>query len=179
MKVWGPLEGSKHRKRKRDGSRPCPALQHFDHLLLSACRLACGVVCCAARLAGLGTRVSLLQCFWSSVKCDLARLRYSAHLQASLQRPGDHYCPNFRTAAHANLPPVHPWPTRVGRASLLLPESISSAPSLSRYLCCHVSSQASIAWERALASYPAASDNVSAPGRRCGSGLPVHLDPLR
>jgi hypothetical protein len=44
----------------------------------------------------------------------------------------------------------------------------------------HERSQASIAWECALAPYPAAaSDNVSALGRQRGSGPPVHLNPLR
>jgi hypothetical protein len=43
MEAWGPPDGSEHRKRMRGGSRPCPPLQHFENLLLSACRLVCGV----------------------------------------------------------------------------------------------------------------------------------------
>jgi hypothetical protein len=41
-------------------------------------------------------------------------------------------------------------------------------PSRNLYLCCHVPSQVLVAWECALAPYPAA-DNVSARGRRQGS----------
>jgi hypothetical protein len=53
-------------------------------------------------------------------------------------------------------------------------ESLPSAPSLHRSLCCHVRSQALVAWECALAPYPAA-DNVSARRRRRGSGPAEHL----
>jgi hypothetical protein len=59
-----------------------------------------------------------------------------------------------------------------------LPASLPSAPSLNRHLCCHVRSQASVAWECDLAPYPAFG-NGSACSRRCGSGPPVHLHPLR
>jgi hypothetical protein len=45
-------------------------------------------------------------------------------------------------------------------------------------VCCHVRSQAPVAWERALTPY-AASQKVSARGRRCGSGPPVHFNRLR
>jgi hypothetical protein len=75
------------------------------------------------------------------------------------------------------MQPDHPWPKRVRRASLLLPESLPSATPLNRYLCCHVRSQTSVAWERALAPY-LASDNVSARGRRRGPGPPEHPNPL-
>jgi hypothetical protein len=57
-------------------------------------------------------------------------------------------------------------------------ESLPSAPSLNRYLCCHVRSQPSVGWECTLAPYPA-SDNVTARGRRRGPVPPVHLNPLR
>jgi hypothetical protein len=38
-------------------------------------------------------------------------------------------CLHFRATAHAALPPDHHWLKRVRRASLLLPESLPSAPS--------------------------------------------------
>jgi hypothetical protein len=56
--------------------------------------------------------------------------------------------------------------------------SLPSAPSLNRYLSCHVRSQASVAWECALAPYPA-SDNVAARGRPRAPSPPEHLNPLR
>jgi hypothetical protein len=55
---------------------------------------------------------------------------------------------------------------------------VAPAPSLNRYLSSHVRSQASVAWDCALAPHPAA-DNVSARGCRHGSDPPEHLNPLR
>jgi hypothetical protein len=109
---------------------------------------------------------------------DIVHLRYSARLQAASQGPGAPDCLHFPAAAHAALPPDHPWPTRVPRASLLPPELLPTVSLLNRYLCCHVRSHASVTWERALAPY-AVSNNVSAHGRRRGSGPPMHLNPLR
>jgi hypothetical protein len=144
-----------------------------------------GSVVFAGRLAGLCARVCTLQSFLAVCQVlssksarDLAHLRYSARLLAASQRQYDHDCLHFCAAAHAAPPPYHIWPKRVRRASLLLPESLPSAPPLNRYLCCHVRSQASVAWECALAPYPA-SDNVTARGRRRRSGTAVHLNPLR
>jgi hypothetical protein len=185
MEVWVPFEGSEHRKCKRGGSRSCPPLQHFDHHLLPACRLACGVrsfhgEAGLTRSACVSPTVPLavFQVLPREIACGLAHLRYSARLQATSQRPDAHACLHFRAAAHAALPPDHPWPKRERRASLLLPESLPSAPPLNRHLCCHVRSQASVAWECALAPYPA-SDNVTACGCRRDSGPPVRLNPLR
>jgi hypothetical protein len=185
MEVWGPPEGSAPRKRKRGDSRPDPPLQLFDNLLLSACRLACGVrgfrgEAGWTRRACVSPAVLLAVCHVlpSERACDLAHLRYSARLQAASQRSDAPGCLLFRDAAHAALPLDHPWTKRVRRASLLLPESLPSGRSLNRCLCCHVRSQATVAWECALAPYPAA-DNVSARGRRRGSGPPEHLNPLR
>jgi hypothetical protein len=183
MEVWGPPEGSTQRKRKRGASTPGPLLQLFDNLLLSACRLACGVR--SFRLeAGLTRRacvsptvlLAVCQVLPSDSACDLAHLRYSARLQAASQRPDTHDCLHFRATDHTAMPPSLAQASR--RASLLLPESLPSAPSLNRYLCCHVRWQASVAWESAFAPY-AASDNVSACSRRRGSGPPEHLNPLR
>jgi hypothetical protein len=132
-----------------------------------------GSVDFVARLAGLGRRVCPPQSVRAtSLICDTLHV-CRPHL--SVRTPG---CLLFRAAAHAALPSDHPWTKRVRRASLLLPESLPSAPTLIRYLCCHVLSQASVAWECALAPYPAV-DNVSARGRRRGSGPPEHLNPLR
>jgi hypothetical protein len=72
-------------------------------------------------------------------------------LTQRLDAPG---CLLFRDAARAALPLDYPWTKRVRHAYLLLPESFPSAPSLNRYLCCHVRSQASVAWECALLPTP-------------------------
>jgi hypothetical protein len=114
---------------------------------------------------------------WRECVC-LAHLRYSARLQAAPQRTDAHDNLHFRAPAHAALPPDHPWALRACRTSSLLPESLPSTPHLNRYLCCHVRSQATVAWERALVPCPA-SANVSSRGRRRGSSPPVHRNPLR
>jgi hypothetical protein len=93
VEVWGPPEGSVPRKRKRGNSRPGPPLELFDKLLLSACRLACGVrgfhgVAGCTRRACVSPAVLLAVCqvLPSESACDLAHLRYSARLQTASQR---------------------------------------------------------------------------------------------
>jgi hypothetical protein len=87
-------KGSAYRKSKRGASRPGPPLQHFDNLLLSACRLACGVR--GFRGEAVWTRRAcvspaflwaLYQVLRSESACNLAHLRCFARLQAASQRP--------------------------------------------------------------------------------------------
>jgi hypothetical protein len=128
MQVWGPPEGSATWKCKRSDSRPGSPLQLFDNLLLSACRLACGVSGFRGepgwtRRACVSPPVLLavFQMLPSESFRDLAHLRHSARLQTASQHPDALGCLLFRDAAHAALPLDHPWHKRVPRSSLLLP----------------------------------------------------------
>jgi hypothetical protein len=116
MEVWGPPEGSTHHNRKRAGSRPCPPLQHFDHLFLSANRLACRVRGFRGE-AGWTRRacvspavlLAVFRVLPSESACDVAHLRCSARLIATSQRCEAHNCLRIRAAAHAALPSDDLW----------------------------------------------------------------------
>jgi hypothetical protein len=185
MEVWGPPQLPVTGKRKRGELHPPLPLEHFDQLLVSACRLACGIRGLPGepgwtRRACVSPEVLLAVCqvLPSERACDLAHLRYSERLRAATRRPCDSTTLFFRAAARDALPPSHPWLQRLQRSSQDLPAPLPPAALSNHSLRAHVRSQASSAWETALGPYPA-SDNVSARGRRRGPGPPAHINPLR
>jgi hypothetical protein len=99
-----------------------PPLLHFDQLLLSACRLACGV-CALPGEPGWTRRacvcpeviLSVCQVLPSERACDLAHLRYSERLRASSRLPPSRTSLHFRAAARAAMSSDHPWLQRVLR----------------------------------------------------------------
>jgi hypothetical protein len=81
MEVWGPLPPLVAGTRRRGDSSHSPPLVHFDQLLLSACRLACGVHALPresgwTRRACISPEVllSVCQLLPSERACDLAHL---------------------------------------------------------------------------------------------------------
>jgi hypothetical protein len=178
MEVWGPVAPPLTRTRRQGGSRPPSALHLFDDLLLSACRLACGVRALPGepgwtRRACVTPEVLLSACrvLPSERACDLAHLRYSERLRAASRHPQVCRSHLFRDAAHAALPSDHPWLRRVQASSQLLPHPLPSVILPNRHLRERLHLQTSAAWVAALAPCPA-SDNVSARGRRRGPGPP-------
>jgi hypothetical protein len=111
MEVWGPPAHLVAGTLQRSGSnRPTP-LVHFDQLLLSACRLACGVRALPGepgwtRRACVSPEVllSVCQVLPSERACDLAHLRYSERLRAASRQP---HIPNLPFTSV--LPPVLLW----------------------------------------------------------------------
>jgi hypothetical protein len=87
---------------------PPPPFLHFDQLLLTACRLACGIRGLPGepgwtRRACVSSEVILAVCqvLPSECACDLAHLRYSERLRSASRRLCDPSTLHFRAAARA------------------------------------------------------------------------------
>jgi hypothetical protein len=168
-----------------------PPLLHFDQLLLSACRLACGVRALpgepgwthSACVSSEGL-LPVCQVLPRERAYDLAHLRYSVRLRAAWRQPHSQTFLHFRAAARAAMTSDHPWLRWVLRSSQQLPDPVPPATLADRSLRDHLRSQTSSAWEAALAPYPAVWFFFSRCGKRfCpehrrGPGPPAHIKPV-